>query len=69
MKAFETFTLAGIRYLAMPVNRGNVGIVDENGGNHGSYMSIESFKKYRLKGETKIGTCSVTATNYKGLEE
>jgi len=45
-KAFATWTRGGVRFLAIPMGEEHPHILDEDGNNFGSWMSIENFKKH-----------------------
>jgi len=47
--AFTHFRLAGVKYLAIPHSYG-VFILDDQGNNHGTWMSIKSFKSAKCEG-------------------
>ena len=53
---FETWVYSGKRYLATESGSGNINIIDDCGGNYGSWMSIVGFREKQRKGEvTKMG--------------
>ena len=52
-KAFETWTFKGVRFLAFP-NGQNFHVVDEHGGNFGSWWSADQFRKRQQKGVEEI---------------
>ena len=48
---FETWTLGGVRFLAVPFSgNGNVTICDENGAFYGSFASVERFRHLQQSG-------------------
>jgi len=49
---FETWKRGGVRFLAMPTDRGSVIVIDEHGHNYGAYFSRESFEKFADKGQS-----------------
>ena len=44
MKAFETWTYSGLRFLAFPGGAG-VLVMDEMGRNYGGWMTVSSFRE------------------------
>ena len=46
---FETWTFAGKQYLAVPSQSG-VHIIDADGNNYGSWMSVDGFRKRQRDG-------------------
>ena len=47
---FETWKFGGLRFLAVP-NGTEVSIIDENGGNYGSWYSVESYRNNQNMGK------------------
>lgn len=41
---------SGIQFIAIPIDRGNVHILDALGGNYGSWMDVDEFRKRQVKG-------------------
>lgn len=59
-KAFETFRIGSVRYLAFPAP-GGVMVCDDDGNNYGAYYSVESFRAWVSKGKhTIIGKLRLT---------
>ena len=53
-KAFETFTIAGVKFLAIDAGLGYVSIIDEEGNFYGSWMDTDTFKKLLKAGKSPI---------------
>ena len=52
MKAFETFTIAGVKFLAIPdEGKNRVYIIDEEGNSYGAWMGSATFKKLLKAGK------------------
>jgi len=49
-KKFETWTHNGIKMLAVP-NGTSVSIIDEDGGNYGSWLAVADFRKRQTTGD------------------
>jgi hypothetical protein len=57
-RTFETFRIRGRRFLAIPINRDDVAIMDEEGNNYGAWQDESHFsEKYRDGEESPIGRC------------
>jgi hypothetical protein len=50
MTTFTTWTFSGIRFLAAPIDRGNVHIIDEHGNNYGAWMEVQKFRDKQQAG-------------------
>lgn len=47
---FRTWTFSGIQFIAVPIDRNSEHIMDALGGNYGSWMSVDEFRKRQQAG-------------------
>lgn len=43
--AFTAFRFGGLKFIAIPIDRGNIHVLDDTGKNYGSWMDMNSFKR------------------------
>lgn len=48
--AFTTWSFSGIEFVAVPIDRNNVHIMDVHGNNYGAWMSVKEFRKRQQAG-------------------